>query len=142
MTFISLLSSTFHVFDTLVLSLTSHTRLTLASEPGDYDLILRRTIREVKFYSETLLAILFTEDAAAGTEEADADAGGALVTEIGTEGETDGADPCTDDASVTEIDVDVELVGTLFVPVIEVGLTVELERAELRDVDPVTDRVL
>ncbi|KAL5526895.1 hypothetical protein ACEPAF_8622 [Sanghuangporus sanghuang] len=62
MPFISLLSSTFHVFDTLVLSLTSHTRLTLASEPGDYDLILRRTIREVKFYSETLLAILLVAE--------------------------------------------------------------------------------
>ncbi|KAL5503834.1 hypothetical protein ACEPAH_7905 [Sanghuangporus vaninii] len=62
MPFISLLSSTFHIFDALVLSLTSHTRLTLASEPGDYDLILRRTIREVKFYSETLLAILLVAE--------------------------------------------------------------------------------
>ena len=39
-------------FGKQVLSLTCHARLALASGPEDYELILRRTVREVKFYSE------------------------------------------------------------------------------------------
>ncbi|EJD06460.1 uncharacterized protein FOMMEDRAFT_165253 [Fomitiporia mediterranea MF3/22] len=59
MAFTSSLSSALRVFKTLVLSVTPHARLTLASKPHDYDEILKRTIRETKFYAETLLAVLF-----------------------------------------------------------------------------------
>ncbi|KAH8117699.1 hypothetical protein DFH11DRAFT_852428 [Phellopilus nigrolimitatus] len=55
----SAFTSIMHTLEMLVLSWTSHARLWKASEPSDYDEILKRTIREVKFHSETFLAILF-----------------------------------------------------------------------------------
>ncbi|KAI5119321.1 hypothetical protein M0805_000551 [Coniferiporia weirii] len=59
MPFFSLFKSGGSAFDTLILSWTSHPRLVCAAGPRDYDQILDRTISEVKFHCETLLAILF-----------------------------------------------------------------------------------
>ncbi|PAV16660.1 hypothetical protein PNOK_0828000 [Pyrrhoderma noxium] len=56
--FIKTFSSIPQSFGKQVLSLTCHARLALASGPEDYELILRRTVREVKFYSEILVMIL------------------------------------------------------------------------------------
>ncbi|THG99591.1 hypothetical protein EW145_g7234, partial [Phellinidium pouzarii] len=59
MPFSAALSSVGYAIEMLVLSWTSHARLVRAIEPRDYEFILQRTIQEVKFHSETLLAMLF-----------------------------------------------------------------------------------
>lgn len=54
MPFTALLHSLASALEMLVLSWTSHARLMKAEHPIDFDLILKRTIREVKFHSETV----------------------------------------------------------------------------------------
>lgn len=54
MPFTALLHSLASALEMLVLSWTSHARLMKAEHPFDFDLILKRTIREVKFHSETV----------------------------------------------------------------------------------------
>ena len=63
MPFANILRSLASTLEMLVLSWTSHARLARAEHPLDFDLILKRTIREVKFHSETVrltLECLFT----------------------------------------------------------------------------------
>ncbi|KAI5119320.1 hypothetical protein M0805_000550 [Coniferiporia weirii] len=51
--------SPYAAFEKVVLSWTSHPRLARATEPSDYDLVLKYTMSEMKFHCVTLLTILF-----------------------------------------------------------------------------------
>jgi len=53
------LPSVFKTFETLILSWTSYAPLAKATDPGEFDFVLRKTIRDIKFHCETLLSMLF-----------------------------------------------------------------------------------
>lgn len=46
--------SLLHSVEHALLSTTSHGRLTKAAEPKDFDAIIKRMLREVKFYAEAV----------------------------------------------------------------------------------------
>ena len=58
MPFISSFLSTIHAIEHAFLSVTSHARLSKAADPKDFDVILKRMLREVKFYGEAVSPIL------------------------------------------------------------------------------------
>ena len=52
------LPSVFKTFETLILSWTSYAPLAKATDPEEFDVVLRKTIRDIKFHCETVCAFI------------------------------------------------------------------------------------